>query len=107
MQAANPLKRDAAKRRPAKRRDVSKRLSHPGLSSADLRKQLDRQTHELREAREQQAALAEVLGAISRSRFELQPILESVVRTAARLCRAKQAVTFRLEGGCLPLRAWP
>ena len=93
-----PVKARRRKAPSAKRRDVSKRLSHLGLSSADLRKQLDRQTHELREAREQQAALAEVLGAISRSRFELQPILESVVRTAARLCRAKQAVTFRLEG---------
>jgi len=53
----------------------------------------------LEEARRQQSALAEVLGAISGSKFELQPVLDRVVRTAARLCRAKQALIFRFEDG--------
>jgi two-component system NtrC family sensor kinase len=53
----------------------------------------------LEDARQQQSALAEVLSAISGSKFELQPVLESVVRTAARLCHARQAVIFRLDGG--------
>jgi GAF domain-containing protein len=53
----------------------------------------------LEEARRQQSALADVLSAISGSKFELQPVLDRVVRTAARLCRAKQALIFRLEDG--------
>ena len=53
----------------------------------------------LEEARRQQSALADVLSAISGSKFELQPVLDRVVRTAARLCRAKQALIFRFEGG--------
>ena len=54
---------------------------------------------ELRELLERQTATSEVLGVISRSKFELQPILQSVVDTAERLCRAEQTVIFRLEDG--------
>ena len=36
---------------------------------------------------------------MSRSQFDLAPILQSVVDTAARLCRAEKAVIFRLEDG--------
>jgi GAF domain-containing protein len=54
---------------------------------------------ELREALQRQAATSEVLGVISRSKFDLQPVLQSVVDTAERLCRADQTVIFRLEDG--------
>ena len=70
-------------------------------SSSAARKEtkVKRLTRELKEARDRQRATAEVLSAISRSKFELQSILQSVVDTASQLCRADVSVIFRLEGG--------
>jgi len=54
---------------------------------------------ELGEALERERATADILAAISRSKFELQSILQSVVDTASQLCRADASVIFRLEDG--------
>jgi len=53
---------------------------------------------ELDDAREQQTATADVLKIISSSPTELQAVLEVVVRSAARYCKADDVTLFELDG---------
>jgi signal transduction histidine kinase len=55
-------------------------------------------SRELAEAVEQQAATSEVLEVIGRSDFELEPVFETVVRHAVRLCGADVGMIYQLEG---------
>ena len=75
------------------------------IENVRLFKELDERNAELREALEHQTATAEVLGIISRSPTDVQPVLDAIVESAARVCGIDDVVLRLHEGNTLVSRA--
>ena len=93
-----PIKTRRRKTAARKHRTAPKAVRRRSSSIAGLQAKVARLTRERDEAFEQRTATAEVLKIISTSPTELQPVLEVVVRSAARFCEADDVTIFELDG---------
>ena len=75
------------------------------IENVRLFKELQERNAELREALEHQTATSEVLGIISRSPTDVQPVLDAIVESAARVCGIDDVALRLREGNSLVSRA--
>ena len=75
------------------------------IENVRLFKELGERNAELREALEHQTATAEVLGIISRSPTDVQPVLDAIVESAAKVCGIGDVVLRLRDGDGLLVRS--
>ena len=75
------------------------------IENVRLFKELQERNSELREALEHQTATSEVLGIISRSPTDAQPVLDAIVESAARVCGIDDVLLRLHEGNTSVVRA--
>ena len=72
-----------------------------GREIKELRRELQARNRDLTEAFEQQTATSEILGVIAGSPTDIQPVLDAIAASAARLCDSIDAVIYRPDGDVL------
>jgi signal transduction histidine kinase len=89
------------RRRKAKSRRTAPGVGRHRLPDTSLREQLAQSRRELKEALEQQIATSEVLGIISSSPSELEPVFQAMLANATRICEAKFGTMYLFEGDAI------
>ncbi len=75
------------------------------IENVRLFKELEVKNRDLTEALEQQTATSEILRVISSSPTDVQPVFDTIVQSAARLCGATRSNLLRFDGELLSLEA--
>jgi two-component system NtrC family sensor kinase len=95
---AGMAKRQSSARKATKKRKTAAPRRRK-TATAGVKQETARLRRELGEALERQKATGEILAAMSGSTSDIQPILDTIVRTASRLCDAEYALIFKLRDG--------
>jgi len=75
------------------------------IGNVRLFKEVQARTEDLQESLQQQTATADVLKLISRSAFDLQPVLDTLTESATKLCAGDKGTIFLRDGNVMRLRA--
>ena len=75
------------------------------IENVRLFTELEARNHDLTETLEQKTATSEILRVISQSLTDLQPVFDTIIRSAVRLCDASYGTAHRFDGGQLYLSA--
>jgi GAF domain-containing protein len=90
----------------ARKRRIAPKAGHPRrTSTAKLETEVARLTRERDELLEQQTATSEVLQVISSSPSDLQPVFQTILEKAVRICDAKFGNIYRWDGETFRLLA--
>src|SRR5512143_522372 len=93
------------RRKTLKRRNAPKTARRHSSLAGDKETNVEQLTRELAEAREREAATAEVLQVISSSPAELEPVFETILANATRLCDAKFGTLNLYDGEAFRIAA--